>query len=243
MLNQIFEIAKIVFTASYRKNLILASLLTIFPLLLAAWFFELENPGFQSGFVLDAGGGIMALLSIIIMGVLSFDHLFWPTEQPTPWFYFSRLNSRIAFLVGKFLGISIVSGIILAIFSFLLSLLIYFTSGSFVFLSFKIAFMVWSEYSLLLSVFVLLSTFCSKLMSVGMMIPLVFISHSANYIHSFMPFWLSEIILAFFPNSEIFTIALNTNEIANLLIAFLYSIFMSIFYLTIAGLVLKRRDL
>ena len=243
MLNQIFEISKIVFTTSYRKNLILASLLIIFPLLLAAWFFELENPGFQSGFVLDAGGGIMALLSIIVMSVLSLEHLFWPKEQSTPWFYFSRLNSRIAFLIGKFLGICFVTGIILAVFSLLLSLLVYFTSGSFIFLSFKIAFMVWAEYSLLLSVFVLLSTFCSKLMSVGMMIPLIFISHSTNYLQALMPTWLSEIILAFFPNSEIFSQALNTNEAISLLIAFLYSIFMCAFYLTIAGIVLKRKDL
>ena len=80
-------------------------------------------------------------------------------------------------------------------------------------------------------------------MSVGMMIPLIFISHSTNYLQALMPTWLSEIILAFFPNSEIFSQALNTTEPISLLIAFLYSIFMSAFYITIAGIVLNRKDL
>ena len=117
MLNQIYEIAKIVFTASLRKNLILASILIMLPLLLAFWIFESSNPGFQTGFVLDAGSGLMSFLSIIIISVLAFEQLFWASEQQTPWFYFCRLKSRILFPIGKFLGISSVLGIILLVFA------------------------------------------------------------------------------------------------------------------------------
>ena len=105
MLNQIYEIAKIVYTDSLRKNLIIASILIMLPLLIAAWLFETSNTGFQTGFILDAGSGLMSFLSIIVIAVLSFEQLFWAKEQQTPWFYFSRLKSRILFPIGKYLEI------------------------------------------------------------------------------------------------------------------------------------------
>ena len=243
MLNQIYEIAKILFTASLRKKLILASILIILPLLFAFWIFETSNPGFQSGFVLDAGSGIMSFLSIIIISVLAFEQLFWVSEQQTPWFYFCRLKSRILFPIGKFLGISSVLGIILLVFATLLFLLIGFTSDSFISLPFKIAFMVWAEYSLFLSIIVLFSTFLTKLMSVGMIITVFFISQSASYLRNMFPGWLSEILLLFFPDAGIFETAIESNDIAAIFLAFIYSVFMSSFYITLAGWVLNRKDL
>ena len=243
MLNQIYEIAKIVFTASLRKNLILASILIMLPLLLAFWIFESSNPGFQTGFVLDAGSGLMSFLSIIIISVLSFEQLFWASEQQTPWFYFSRLKSRILFPIGKFLGISSVLGIILLVFATFLFLLIGLTTKSYILMPFIIAFMTWAEYSLLLSIVVLFSTFLSKLMSVGMMITVFSIAQSAYYLKSLFPGWLSEILLIFFPDAGIFESAIESNNITAILLAFIYSIFMSSFYITLAGWVLNRKDL
>lgn len=243
MLNQIFETAKVVFTASLRKNLIIASLLIMAPLLFSAWLFETSNPGFQTGFILDAGSGLMSLLAIIVIAILGFDQLFWVCEQPTPWFYFSRLKSRILFPIGKFLGISFVLGIILLAFSFLLSLLIYFTSGSLILLPFKIAFIVWSEYSLLLSVLILFSTFLSKLMAVGMMITVYFIAQSSAFLLNSLPKWFAEILLTVLPSANLFEAAIESDQLTVLLFVFLYALFMSAFYITLAGWVLKRKDL
>ena len=243
MLNQTYEIAKIVYVASYRKKLILASLLIMLPLLFAAWIFENSNTGFQTGFILDAGSGLMALLSIIVIAVLSFEQLFWAVEQQTPWFYFSRLKSRIIFPIGKFLGICSVLGTILFVFAFLLSLLVFFTSGTFLLLPFKLAFMIWTEYSLFLSILVLFSTFLSKLMSVGMMMTVFFISQSSFYLKSSLPKWLFELFLLFFPNVGVFEVALETNETMPIFLAFLYAVFMVSFYITLAGFFLKRKDL
>ena len=243
MLNQIYEIAKIVFTASLRKKLILASILIMLPLLLAFWLFEASNPGFQSGFVLDAGSGLMSFISIIIISVLSFEQLFWVSEQQTPWFYFCRLKSRILYPIGKFLGISSVLGILLFVFATLLFLLIGFTADTFVFLSFKMAFMIWAEYSLLLSIIVLFSTFMSRLMSVGMMISVFFIAQSASYLKTLFPGWLSEILLIALPDVGIFEIAIDSNNYYAIFLAFIYSVFMSSFYITLAGFILNRKDL
>ena len=243
MLKQVYEIAIVVVVSSLRKNIITASLLIMLPLLLAAWLFEVSNPGFQSGFILDAGGGLMAFLAVAIIGTLGFEHLFWPSEQPTPWFYFSRQNSRILFPLGKFCGVSFVLAVVLAVFSLLLSLLIYFTSGSFLFSSFKAAFSVWLEYSVFFSVFVFFSTFLSRLMSVGMMLPFFFMAHSCSYLKTFLNYWVAEVVLIFFPDAELFETLIESGDIYSWSLIFVYSLFLSLFYITSAGLVLRQKDL
>ena len=79
MLKQTIEVAKIVITSSLRKKIVTASLLIMIPLLLAAWLFEASNPGFQTGFILDAGGGLMSLLAIIII-LIFFRFLFFEIQ-------------------------------------------------------------------------------------------------------------------------------------------------------------------
>ena len=243
MFKQVYEIARVVVVSSLRKNVITASLLIMLPLLLAAWLFEASNPGFQSGFVLDAGGGLMAFLAVVIIVVLSFEHLFWPSEQTTPWFYFSRQNSRILFPLGKFCGVSFVLIFVLGVFSLLLSLLIYFTSGSFLLSSFKAAFLVWLEYSVFFSVFVFFSTFLSRLMSVGMMLPFFFMSHSLSYIKTILNYWVAEILLIFFPDAEMFDVLLESGDAYAFLLLLAYSAFISLFYITLASLILRKKDL
>lgn len=215
----------------------------MFPLLLAAWLFEVSNPGFQSGFVLDAGSGLMAFLAVVIIGVLSFEHLFWPSEQATPWFYFSRQNSRLLFPLGKFCGVCFVLILVLTTFALLLSLLIYFTSGSFLLSSFKVAFSVWLEYSVFFSVFVFFSTFLSRLMSVGMMLPFFFMAHSLSYIRTILNYWVAEILLIFFPDAELFDTLIECGDAYSCLLLLAYSVFISLFYITLAGLVLRQKDL
>lgn len=243
MLRQIFEIAKTVVIASFRKNLLIASWLIMLPLLLAAWLFETSNPGFQSGFILDAGGGLMAILSVVLLAVLAFEHLFWPVEQPAPWFFFSRLKSRAIYLAGKFIGISFILFSSLLDFSLLLFLIIGITSGTWLVLPFKIALMVWAEYSLLLAVFVLLSTFLSRLMSVGMMIPVFFVAHSINYLKTGFANPLTDILLSILPNAGLFQNVIENGDWLNLLTATGYSILLSAFYIALSGIVLNRRDL
>ena len=243
MFRQILEVAKIVVISSFRRKLIIASLLIIFPLLLAAWLFEVSNPGFQSGFILDVGSGIMSLLSAIIILVLSFENLFWPVEQSTPWFYFSRLRSRLVFLLGKFIGIIFVLGFVLFLFASLFASLIFFTSGSFLFLPFTIAFTIWNEFSIYLSVFFFFSTFLSKLMTVGMMLPFVFISYSVNYIKVSFNNIFSQLLLIVFPDVAIFNSYMESNQLLYLVLILGYSIFMSLFYLFLAGFIIRQKDL
>ena len=243
MFKQVYEIAKVVVVSSLRKNIVTASLLIMLPLFLAAWLFEVSNPGFQSGFVLDVGSGLMAFLAVVIFGTLSFEHLFWPSEQTTPWFYFSRQNSRILFPLGKFCGVSFVLVLVLAVFSLLLSLLVYLTSGSFIFSPFKAAFAIWLEYSVFFSVFVFFSTFLSRLMSVGMMLPFFFMAHSLSYIKTSFNYWAAEIFSAFLPDAELFDILIEQGNLYSFLMISVYSLFISMFYITLAGLVLRQKDL
>ena len=243
MLRQLWEVAKTVIIASFRKNIIFASWLIMLPLLLAAWLFEKSNPGFQSGFILDSGSGLMAVISMILLGVLGFEHLFWPGEQSTPWFYFSRLKSRIIFLAGKFVGISIVLLSILIDFAIMMFLLVGLTSGIWMILPFKIAIMVWAEYSLLFSVFAFLTTFLSRLMSVGMMIPVFFIAYSTSYLKIILPNAVAEVVLAFIPNAGIFDAVIESADCFAFFAAILYSIIMSGFYIILAGYRLRSIDL
>ena len=243
MLKQIYETARIVVVSSLRKNIATASLLIMLPLLLAAWLFEKSNPGFQSGFVLDAGSGLMAFLAIIVIAALSFEHLFWPSDQSTPWFYFSRNNSRLVFPLGKFCGVCFVLAAVLLVFALLLSLLVYFTSGTWLLSSFKTAFMVWTEYSLFFAVFVFFSTFLSRLMSVGMMLPFFFAAHSVAFIKSAFNYWAVELLLIVLPDAEIFNAVIENGDLWSVLLAFVYSLFMSLFYITLAGYALRQKDL
>lgn len=243
MFRQLVETAKIVIIASLRKNLIVASWLIMLPLLLAAWLFERSNPGFQTGFVLDAGAWLMSLFAVILLSALCFEHLFWPAEQSAPWFYFSRLKSGTTFLSGKFLGISFILASLLFDFALLLTFVIGLTSEVWLAEPLKIAVMVWAEYSLLLSVLVLLSTFFTRLMSVGMLLPIFFIAKSANFLSLYLPNWLAEILLLFLPNLNIFETALKHGSLGLMLMAVAYALLMSVFYLALAGISLRRRDL
>ena len=247
MNKQIFHIAFTVLLSSVRKNLLLASLLIMLPLLLAAWLFEASNPGFQTGFIYDAGGAMMAILAVIFGTVMSFEHLFWPVEQPTPWFYFSRLKSRIAFPAGKFIGISTVMASVLFDFSLLLIVFIRLTTGDWLFEPLRIAILTWAEYSVFLAVFIFLSTFLSRLMSVGLMLPIYFVAQSSLYLKETLSQpginVIAEIILAIFPDTGIFESVLQAGEWHHILFAILYSLAMSAFYIILAGISLKRRDL
>jgi hypothetical protein len=243
MFKQTYELARLVIISSLRRNIILASFLIMLPLILAAWLFEISNTGFQSGFILDAGSGLMTLFAVLLLGVLGFEHLFWVNEQPTPWFLFSRIRSRIIFPLGKFCGISLVLISVLIVFALLLSLLIYLTSGSFILSPFRVAFIVWAEYSVFLSVFIFFSTFLSRLMTVGMIIPFVFIANSASFLKTFFPNWLGELLLIVIPDAGIFEAVIETEEIFSLFLVLAYSIFISLFYITLAGFVLRKKDL
>ena len=243
MLKQLFEIAKTVIVASLRKNLILAVYLIMLPLVLAAWLFEVNNIGFQTGFIIDAGHSLFSFLSIILLAVLSFEHLFCPKEQQTPWFYFSRLKYKILFPAGKFIGISLVLLSVLIDFSILLILLLGFTSDAWLIEPIKIAFMVWAEYSLMLAVFAFLLSFLSRLMSVGLIVSVFFVAHSAPFWESILPTWLAEPISIVFPNASVFDLALESGSITNILLALLYSVFMSAFYISLSGFILRNRDL
>lgn len=243
MLKQLWEVAATVVVASYRKNILVASWLIMLPLLLAAWLFEVHNPGFQTGFIIDAGSSLMSILSVILLVILGFEHIFWAQEQSSSWFFFCRLKSKVLLPAGKFLGISLVCLFSLLVFALLLFLLVGFTTEVWLVLPFKIAFMVWAEYSLLLSLLVLFSVFFSRMMSMGLMIPLFFIAHSAEYIKHFLPNAVAEIVLAFIPNVEIFGSVIENGGWAAFLLALLYSWLMSSFYIILSGARLRSMDL
>lgn len=243
MMTQLWEVAKTVIVASFRKNLLVASWLIMLPLGLAAWLFEISNPGFQSGFIADAGSCLMSVFSVILLLVMTLDHLFWPKEQSTTWFFLSRLKSRILLPAGKYLGISIILLFAQLNFAALLFFIIGLTTGHWLVLPFILAVMNWAEYSLLLSVLVLFSTFFSRLMSIGMMIPVFFMAHSMDYIKSMLPNAVGEVVSAFMPNLSLFASVIESNSYIAFTLAIIYSLFMSSFYIALAGCRLRSMDL
>jgi hypothetical protein len=109
--------------------------------------------------------------------------------------------------------------------------------------SFKAAFSVWLEYSVFFSVFVFFSTFLSRLMSVGMMLPFFFMAHSLSYIKTLLNYWAAEILLIFFPDAELFDVLIESGDVYSFLLLSAYSVFICLFYITLAGLVLRQKDL
>ena len=243
MLKQLWEVAKTVIIASFRKSIIFASWLIMMPLLLGAWLFEISNPGFQSGFIVDAGSSLMSVLAVILLMILAFEHLYWAKEQNTPWFFMTRLKSKIILIAGKYCGISLVCLLSIVCFALLLFLIVGFTSGSWFILPFKIALMVWAEYSLLLSVLVLFSSFWGKMLSIGLMVPVFFIAHYISYLKIFIPNAVAELVMAFMPNVEIFNAVISDGSWSTIGLALLYSWLMSAFYIVLAGCRLRSMDL
>lgn len=250
-MRQLLTIAKLVFIKVWRNHLIPALFLIMLPLLLAAWSFESANPGFQTGFLADLGGGLMSLFAGLLVIIIGYDHLFWACEQNTPWFYLSRTGNRALFAGGRFAGTAGVLFVALALAAAIFTLFLRLNTGVWLILPSVLAVLVFCEFALLGSVITLLAAFMTRLPALGVILVIYAVGHNSDAIrmaaenHSSPLLNLAlTVALAIIPDFSLFRSAWFVEpQAVELMLAALYAAGQAMFYLVAAGIVLQRRDL
>lgn len=250
-MKQLLTIARLVFVKAWRSHLVYALLLIMLPILLAAWSFEVANPGFQTGFLTDVGGSVMSLFAGMLMVVLGFDHLFWAREQNTPWFYLSRAGNRCIFPGGKFAGITSILFIALLGVALTFTLFLRYNTGLWFMAPGIMALMIFFEFSLLGAALTLLATFASRLLAFGALLIIFVAGHNLDAVRTTVESYgspvlnvVTEILLVLLPDFALFrTVWFADIQPLKLLLVSLYCLLMVSSYLFAAGMVLQRKDL
>lgn len=250
-MNQALIVAELVILKALRSKLLPAMLLLLVPFLIAAWGFEANNTGFQSGFAVDIGGSFLAVFAAILLLTMAVEHFYWPGGQAVPWFYLSRIGDRTVFIAGKFMGVAgvLFLGQLLAA----LTLLLVFraSSGIWPLQILTSAFMVFLEFSLLGAVLSLLALVSSKVLATGSILLIYVTGHNLEILRRAVdsvgskPLTTAhEIILTAVPDFSLFRYArLEALQFAEVAMITLYALLMIAVYLVLAGMVMRRKDL
>lgn len=238
---QTFNIAKYIFLSSIRNKLILGSLLLILPIIYASWLIEINNPGFQTGFLADMGSFFIESFIAILALILVFSK-FNENNKSTNYFILSRINNNL-YPSGIFIGIilSILPAVVILILA-----LYAFTGFSGKALSYLCITGITSfcKIALSVSVFMLLNTKFKKIISFGLLIIyFVFfnigqISNSISNYHFILQFPI-QILITFLPDYSIFNARYESFDLIWLI---LYTLSQSSIYLYISGLIFDKKD-
>lgn len=250
-MSQILIIAELVLLKALRGKLLLAMLLLLIPFLVAAWGFEVNNIGFQSGFAVDLGGSLLAVFAAILMLIMASEHFFWSDGQAVPWFYLTRIGDRTRFIAGRFIGVAGVLFLGLLLASLALLLVFGLSSGVWPCEILLSAFMVFLEFSLLGAALALLALFCSRIMATGSLLFIYVVGHNLEMVRAAVDSYASrilttllEICLTAVPDFSLFRYArLASLQLTEVVMVTVYALLMISVYLVMAGMLMRRKDL
>jgi hypothetical protein len=250
-MSRVIVIAELVLLKAVREKLLQAVFLLLLPFLVAAWVFEVNNSGFQTGFAVDMGGTILALFAALMLVVISSDQYLWREGNSTAGFYLSRIGKRDIYLLGKYAGALAVIFIGLASASLALAMVSYAATGAWAWMIFSAAFMVFCEFAVLAAVLAALSIIAGRLAVIGGMvlvyaagISLEFIRMIIDRCNSAVFTGICEIFLVFVPDFSLFHHArMFDMQMHERLMVVFYALLMIGIYLLLALMFLRRRDL
>lgn len=250
LMNQILLVAELVLVKAWRQRIFSAVLLLMIPFLVAAWMFEVTNPGFQSGLSADLGGSLLAVFAAVLLLLLASEHFFWVSDTEPPWFYLTRIKSRTAFFCGRFVGVTAVLFVSLLIASLAMLAVFRFSSGIWNVAVFQVSYMVFLEFAAIGAVLSFMAGIFSRLLSAGLTLLIFVVGHSLDSIRQTIDSagsatlsFFSEIILVAVPDLSLFRYArlsgLNTHAI---MLVTLYAVMIMAAWLVVSGISLHRRD-
>lgn len=249
-MRQLLTISKLVFVKAWRGNLLPGLILVLLPLLYAAWAFEAENPGFQTGFIADVSGSIMSLLAALLLVILGFEHFFWPAEQRIPWFFLSRTGNRSVFAAGKFVGVASVLFVALFSTALIFFVMMLFSEGQCFFSLLITAVLVFYEAALICAVFQLLAAVSSKLTACGCLLVIYVVGQNLSAIRAMVDAYgsvavvIANFLLALLPDLSLFNSCWYSDfNLPALFFVTAYAALQTTLYLAVTGLILQRKDL
>lgn len=249
-MKQILVHARLLLLSTLRSNLLYSFLIVAFPLFLAAYFFDITNPGFQTLFIKDIVASILSVFSIIIVVLLAFETILWKDGRKQGWFLLSRVKSRFYLFVGQSLGLMFSVLLILGTVTLFYLLILRFTHGVWFWELIAAVWLLGIEACVSVSLLSLLSIFCSRflslsiffllyLVSITQLLPTFLLSHGSGSLMSLLAF-----ILSVFPDFNMFSlneIVFAAGNYTQIVYSTFYAIFMSGFYLLMADLLVAKR--
>ena len=249
-MKQILVQARLFLVGTMRSSLLYSFIIVAFPLFLAAYFFDMTNPGFQTLFIKDIVASILSVFSMVIVVLLAFESIFWKDGKNKGWFLLSRVKSRLNLYVGQALGLMISVLVILGSISFCYLIILRFTHGVWFWELIAAVWLLSVEAALAMSLLSLLATMFSRflslsiffllyLVSITQLLPSFMISHGNSSFMAVLAFVLS--VLPDFNMFSLNDIVFSAGNLSQLLFSTLYAVFLSGFYLLLADSLASKR--
>ena len=242
------------FLESLRRRLLLGMLFLVLPLMVTTWLLDTYQVGFQVKVVKDLGLNLMSGFGLLIVVFLSLDQIIPDIERKSIYFVLTRIGSRFTYLIGRFLGLAATLAFFHGTMSFVLLLLLRWHDGAWFWEILVGAGVVWLKQCVLVSIVLLLATCTTKIVVVSLSVLIYVLGHGLDIFRMLIERksfevlgWFLEVVSVLLPDFGVFELqTLIVHEIpiqlsALLLVAF-YSLTAVLFYLTVGGVILSRRD-
>lgn len=249
-MNKCLIIAELFILKALRGRFLPALAIIFLPFLIAAWVFEVSNPGFQTTFAADAGSSLMWLFSALTVAFLASESFLWKDSENIPWFFLTRSGDVSHLITGNFAGLTAILFFVLILAATAFLLLFRVASGVWSFTLFAAAFMIFLELTVLAAVLVFLAAILSRVMAAGCMILLIFLGHSLESLRQAVDasgfpllYPVTEFLLVLVPDLELFKFARFAGlQVSDLMIITLYAALMTAAYLSAAAIFMRRRS-
>ncbi len=252
-MNQAIILAEIVLLKTLRRKTLHAMVLIWLPVVLLAYLFDRANPGFQTIFIKDIGINLLNLCALLMTIFLAGENLLWRDSKSKKCFFTSRIKDKLRLLAGYQTGISISLFAALTINSVILCVFLKFTHGVWFAEIFYATWLIFLQVALWLALLILLSTFLSRFMTMGMGIIIYAVSSTAlmPFFQALQPSDVPGFLIAFFlaliPDMRMFSsemIVLEKQQMAftDISIATAYALFLAICYLLLASVIAGKKS-
>jgi hypothetical protein len=223
------------------------------PVVLLAYLFDRANPGFQTIFIKDIGINLLNLCALLMTIFLAGENLLWRDSIGKKWFFTSRIKDKLHLLAGYQAGIAISLFAALTINSAILCIFLRITHGVWFLEIFYAAWLIFLQVALWLALLILLSTFLSKFMTMGMGIIIYAVSSTAlmPFFQALQPSDVRGFLLAFFLalipdmrmfSSEMIVLEKQPMAFADILTATAYALFLIICYLLLGSFIAGKKS-
>ncbi|MBF0499890.1 MAG: hypothetical protein HQM09_07145 [Candidatus Riflebacteria bacterium] len=251
----IFWVAYYGFLEALRNKFLLGMFCLAVPLTVSSWLLDTYQLGFQVKIVKDISLNVISGFGLLIVFLMSLDQIIPDIERRSVYFILSRLPDRLAYLLGRFLGVAATLFFYHSLFAFFLIFLLKFHDNAWFWEILPGAFVVFLKQCCLLSIIMMLATWTTKIVVISCGTMIYVVGHSFEIMRmlaekngSFPARIITEGLAFLIPNFSLFEMrVLVVHEIPlraeAVGLLFLYSVFVVAFFLSLGGWSLSRRDL
>ena len=230
-------------------------LVLVIPLMVSSWLLDVYQLGFQVKMVKDLGLNLMSGFGLLIVVFLSLDQIIPDIERRSIYFILSRVIGRNSYIFGRFVGMVATLAFFHGIMSIALLVLLRIHDGAWFWEIPLGAFVVFLKQTVLVSIILFLATFTTKIVIISLSVLVYVLGHSLDIFRmlaekkgSLFLGYLVEGFAFFIPDFSLYELrVMVVHEVpiqsSAVLLLSVYSLGLSLFFLSIGGKILPRRDL